>query len=196
MVNIGIKYMLISAFSFALMGAFTKVLVDEGIPSIEIVFFRNLMGFTILMFVMHKYIRQIIGKKFGLLVFRGLIGFVALMLIFYNIAHITLVNAITFSLTAPIFTVIFSHFFMGEKASAKVWIAVLIGFVGVACIMHIDSSNLSKYDMLGILSGALSSIAYLSVKELNKYYHTRVIVFSLFTMGLIGSSIFLIISQF
>ena len=76
MVNIGIKYMLISAFSFALMGAFTKILVDDGIPSIEIVFFRNLMGFTILMFVMHKYIPQIIGKKFGLLVFRGLIGFI------------------------------------------------------------------------------------------------------------------------
>jgi drug/metabolite transporter (DMT)-like permease len=193
--KLAIQYMLLASFLFAGMGAFVKILA-QSMSSVEIVFFRNIIGLIIILISIYKSpLNQVGGKPF-LLFLRGFVGFLALLMYFYNIATIPLAEAITFSKTSPIFTAIFAYIFIKEKLSFQAWIGVFIGFVGIMFITGFDGSNLSKSDWLGILSGVGAGLAYTSIRELRNYYDTRAIVFSFMFIGTIGPVIIMILAEF
>jgi drug/metabolite transporter (DMT)-like permease len=193
--NKGVRYMLMASFTFAIMGAFAKV-ASESMPSLEVVFFRNVAGvFLIGLAVLKKPMRHVGGKPF-LLFFRGFIGFAALLAFFYNIANIPLGDAITYSKTSPIFTAVFAWFFLGEKLSSRAWLAVFMGFVGILFITQPTGVGFSKYDVLGIFSGVGAALAYTSVRELKSHYDTRAIVLSFALTGTVGPIILFLISPY
>ncbi|SFV59456.1 FIG00852003: hypothetical protein [hydrothermal vent metagenome] len=187
--------MLIASFTFAIMGAFAK-LASEHMSSLEVVFFRNIAGvFLVGMAVLKKPMQHVGGKPL-LLFFRGFMGFVALLAFFYNIAHIPLGDAMTYSKTSPIFTAIFAWIFLREKLSPKAWAAVFVGFVGIVFITQPSGFGFSKYDWLGIFSGVGAALAYTSVRELKQYYDTRAIVLSFMGVGTIGPLLLFFISPY
>ena len=193
--NTGVKYMLIASFTFAIMGAFAK-LSSEHMSSLEVVFFRNIAGVLLVGFAVLKKPMTQLGGKPWLLFFRGFMGFVALLAFFYNIAHISLGDAMTFSKTSPIFTAIFAWMFLHEKLSLKAWGAVGIGFIGIVFITQPSGLGFTKYDLLGIFSGIGAALAYTSIRELKNYYDTRAIVLSFMLTGTIGPILLFIISEY
>jgi len=186
--------MLFASFCFAFMGAFAKEL-SLFMPSLEVVFFRNIVG-TILIAVtfLKMPVKQVGGKPF-LLFFRGLMGFMALVAFFYNIAHISLADAMTFSRTSPMFTALLAFWFLKEKLGVKEVIALVVGFIGIIFIMKPDGLQLDLTDMLGLLSGVGAALAYTSVKELKKHYDTRVIVLSFMLTGTIGPLLLIVFND-
>jgi len=194
-VNSGVKYMLVASFTFAIMGAFAK-LASQSMPSLEVVFFRNIAGVILVGFAVMKTPMVQKGGKPLLLFFRGFMGFVALLAFFYNIAHISLGDAMTYSKTSPIFTAIFAFIFLKEKLSLSGWGAVFIGFLGILFITQPSGIGFSKYDLLGIFSGIGAALAYTSIRELKSYYDTRAIVLSFMLVGTIGPIILFFISAF
>lgn len=194
-VNKGIKYMLIASFLFALMGVAAKEL-SSALSSIEVVFFRNVFGVFFILFSIYKSPLKQLGGKFWLLIFRGVAGFTALLFFFYNIANISLGEAMTFSKTSTIFTALLAYFFLKEHIGIKGWIGVLIGFIGILFITEFDGSSLEKTDYLGILSGIGAALAYTSIRELRKFYDSRAIVLSFMSVGTIIPLILMIISEF
>ena len=191
----GIQYMLIASLLFAFMGAAAKGL-SNSMSSIEVVFFRNVFGVALILFSIYRSPLVQVGGKVWLLIFRGIAGFVALLFFFYNIANISLGEAMTFSKTSTIFTAIFAYIFVKEKLGFKGWLGVFVGFIGILFITKFDGSNLDKTDYLGILCGVGAGLAYTSVRELRKYYDTRAIVLSFMTIGTVGPMILLIIGEF
>ena len=194
-INKGVQYMLIASFTFAIMGAFAK-LASAHMPSLEVVFFRNVAGVILIGLAILKQPLQNKGGKPFLLFFRGFMGFSALLAFFYNIAHIPLGDAMTFSKTSPIFTAIFAWMFLNEKLSIKAWGAVGIGFVGIVLITQPTGLGFSKYDLLGIFSGVGAALAYTSIRELKDYYDTRAIVLSFMGIGTLGPIILFLISPY
>lgn len=191
----GIVYMLYASFLFALMGAFAK-LASESMSSLEVVFFRNVFGVFLIGFtVFRKPFTHEGGRPF-LLFFRGFMGFAALLAFFYNIAHIPMSDAITFSKTSPIFTAVFAWMFLREKLSLQGWLAVMVGFIGIVLITKPGGEMLSKYDWLGIFSGIGAALAYTSVRELKRYYDTRAIVLSFMLVGTLGPLVLMLLSPF
>jgi drug/metabolite transporter (DMT)-like permease len=187
--------MLFASVMFAFMGAAAKELSDS-MSSVEVVFFRNVFGvFLILISIYNSPLKQI-GGKFWLLVFRGMAGFIALLFFFYNIAEISLGEAMTFSKTSTIFTAILAYFLLKEKLEIKGWIGVFVGFIGIVFVTEFDGSSLTKTDYLGILSGVGAALAYTSVRELRKFYDSRAIVLSFMTIGTIGPLVLMIVSTF
>lgn len=193
--NKGVKYMLLSSFIFAIMGAFAK-LASEYMSSLEVVFFRNIFGVVFIGYSLYKIPMVQKGGKPFLLFFRGLMGFLALLAYFYNIAHISLGDAVTYSKTAPIFTAIFAWFFLNEKLSFNSWIAVFIGFLGIVLIAKPTGVGFSKYDILGILSGIGAALAYTSIRELKNYYDTNMIVLSFTLVGTLGPILLFVFSRY
>lgn len=193
--NKGVKYMLIASLTFAIMGAFAK-LASSSMSSLEVVFFRNIAGVLIVGFAILKKPMKHEGGKPLLLFFRGFMGFIALLAFFYNIAHISLGDAMTYSKTSPIFTAIFAFLFLKEKLSVKAWGAVFIGFIGILFITQPNDLGFSKYDILGIFSGVGAALAYTSVRELKSYYDTRAIVLSFMVVGTVGPIILFLISPY
>ncbi len=193
--NRGVLFMLVSSFSFAIDGAFAKVL-SQDFDSVEVVFFRN--GLTMCLMAatfLRKPLKQVGGKPW-LLLFRALIGFFSMLVFFYNIAHIPLADAMTFSRTAPIFTAILAFFFLKEHIGWKGWVAVFFGFVGIVMVMKPGELMLSKTDFFGIMSGLGAALAYTSVRELNKVYDTRIIVLAFVSTGTVFPALFMLLSEF
>ena len=193
--NAGVKYMLMASFTFAIMGAFAK-LASSHMPSLEVVFFRNIAGVLIIGFAIYKKPLVNRGGRPLLLFFRGFMGFTALLAFFYNIAHIPLGDAMTFSKTSPIFTAIFAWLFLSEKLSLKAWGAIAIGFIGILFITQPSTIGFSKYDALGIFSGVGAALAYTSIRELKNYYDTRAIVLSFMGVGTLGPIVLFFISPY
>jgi len=194
-VNKAIKYMLFASLLFAFMGVITKEL-SNSLSVVEIAFFRNIFGVFMVFYSIYKSPLRQIGGKFWLLIFRGTIGFISMLFFFYNVAHISLGEAMTFQKTSTIFTTLLAYFFLKEQIGVKGWIGVFIGFIGIICITEFDGSSLKKTDYLGILSGLGAALAYTSIRELRQYYDNRAIVLSFMAVGTIYPLILMIISEF
>ncbi len=191
----GVLYMLFASLLFAVMGAFAKEL-SQSMSSLEVVFFRNVFGVVLIGFMVIKAPLVQKGGKPFLLFFRGLMGFLALLAFFYNIAYISLADAMTFSKTSPIFTAFFAYLFLKEKMSIYGWVALFIGFIGIVLITQPEGLMLEKTDLLGIFSGVGAALAYTSVRELRNYYDTRSIVLSFMSVGTIGPLVLLMLEPY
>lgn len=179
--HLGIYYMLIASLLFAGTGALSKILSSE-LSSIEIVFFRNIIGLGLIIWMIYKRPLHQIGGKFWLLAFRGIIGTIGLYAFFYNIAHIDLATAFTFSKTSPIFTALLAAFIFKERLSYLGWFAIFIGFIGILFIIE-PTLGVSKDEYIGLLSGIGAALAYTSIRGLRKHYDTRAIVLSFMLCG-------------
>ena len=177
--NLGIYFMILACLDFSLIGACAKILSKE-LSSIEIMFFRNLIGSMVLLFMILKIKHKKEGGHFGLLFFRGLAGTLALYAFFYNISNISLGGAFAFQKTAPIFISLIAFFVFKERLNLKSIIGIFIAFFGVLLICEPWNENGFdiKNTMLGIFSGFLAALALTSVRELKKFYNTEVIAFS------------------
>jgi len=191
----GILLMLMSSLTFAVMGGFAKLL-GQTLPPLEVTFFRNIFGVAIILLALWHTPTTSKGGKFWLLFFRGFIGFLALLAYFYDMAHIPLGVAVTYNKTSPLFLAFFAWLFLNEKLPKSALIALIFGFIGIVLIAKPNGFSLSKYDLLGIFSGIGAALAYTSIRELRRYYDTRVIALSFMSVGTIGPIILMIISQF
>jgi len=194
-INKGVQYMLISAICLSIMSAFAKV-VMLTLPTIEIVFFRNFLGVILISFTFFKKpIKQTGGKPF-LLFFRAAIGLIAMLSFFYNIATISLADAVTYSRMSPIFTALFALWFLKEHIGNKGWIAIGLGFFGMLLVMQPFGTGFNTNHLFGLLNAVCAALAFTSIRELRKYYDTRTIVLSFMGIGLIVPIISMVLSEY
>ncbi len=188
--------MLFASFCFAVMGGFAKEL-SKDMSAIEVVFFRNIFGVLFILVTLFKYPIKQKGGKLMLLLFRGFMGFFALLAFFYNIAHISLAEAMTYSRTSPIFTALFAFIFLKERLHKIGWIALFVGFIGILFITRpYGVYDFDRFDILGLFSGIGAALAYTAVRELREYYDTRAIVLSFMGVGTIGPVLLMLIGSF
>jgi drug/metabolite transporter (DMT)-like permease len=182
--NTGIYYMLFASFAFALMGLFVKRL-GKDFDTVEIVFFRNLLG---VLFIGMTYVKSpftLLGAKPGLLLFRGFIGTISLYAFAYNLTHVSLGEAFTYYQTSALFIAIFSFWILKEKMNLPSWIALLLGFAGIIVVFRPDIGGSWKNNVMGLSNGLLSAAAYMAVSELKKWYDTRAIVLTFMGWGIV-----------
>jgi len=191
----GILYMLLASLSFGLMGGFAK-LISQTLPSVEVTFFRNIFGVILVGIAIYKSPLKQKGGKPLLLFFRGSMGFIALLAYFSAMAHIPLGEAVTYNKTSPIFVSIFAYIFLKEELPKIAYISLILGFIGIVLIAKPFGNEFNLYDILGIFSGIGAALAYTSIRELRKYYDTKMIVMSFMLVGTIAPLILMIISNF
>ncbi|WP_331774676.1 DMT family transporter [Sulfurospirillum sp. 1612] len=186
--------MLISSVCLALMSAFVKM-VSKDLPTIEIVFFRNILGVLVISLSFVKKPMRHVGGKPWLLFFRGAIGLIAMLSYFYNITHIPLVDAVTYSRTSPLFTALFAFLLLHEKIGFKGLLAMLLGFIGMLLVMQ-PGGEIHKSYIFGLLNAVCAALAFTSIRELKRYYDTRAIVLSFMGIGLLVPIFSMIVSHF
>lgn len=182
--NLCVYFALMGAFYNSLVAVVTKLLSDS-LNSFEIVFFRNLIGLCIVIYVLYKNkdFDLFKDKKHWFLLFmRGFLGVSGITCFFYNIAHTDLGTANVLFKTAPMFCAFFAVILLKEKFSNKGWFGLFLGFVGF-CFIAQPQLGLKTTDIVGILGGILSGLALTSVRELKKYYSSNTIVFSYMLTG-------------
>jgi len=190
--QLAILYMVFASFLFALTMAFAKLL-SVSMGAVEVTFWRNAIGLVVVGFTLFTTpIKNIGGKPYTLL-FRGVIGTIALLTFFYTIGATTLSSAIVYAKTEPIFTALLAFFLLKEKLKVSSYVAILIGFFGVVILSGMEWNILHA---MGILTGFLSALAYISVRNLSPYYDERTIVLSFMICGSVIPLILMISGHF
>jgi len=175
--------MLSACFFFALMGASAKEALKE-VPVYEAVFFRSFVSVIFSVFLILRHRASFIGNRPLLLLGRGLSGFVALVFMFYAIANIPLGDAAILSQTSPLFVVLFSVVFLGEKFSSQIFILTLLSLCGVALVVQPSFHHINLATWAALASGVLAACAYIAIRQLHatESFLTMVFYFSFISM--------------
>ncbi len=175
MLSEGIVLMAIATLCFSLLSVCVKFV--GHIPAHELIFFRALISIIL----SYAHIRQLGIPAFGnnkkLLFARGFWGTAALTCFFIAVQKIPLATAATLQYSAPLFTAVFSIFYLKEKVKPAQWLLILLAMTGVICINGIDQQVDRLYFTLAVFSGIFSGMAYVIVRKLKETDHPAVIVF-------------------
>ena len=141
-------------------------------PTHELVFFRSVISFSISAFILRRRKISIFGNNKKWLFLRGVAGMFALTLFFFTIQKLPIAIASTLQYLAPIFTLFFASLLLSEKIRKWQWICILIAFVGVILLgiskssSQFTTTDTWKWMIIGIISSALSGLAYVAVNKL------------------------------
>lgn len=182
-----IGWILISALSFAVMGALVKVTRDVAI--MDKVFFRNLVTFVLMSVVIIKQkdspFKQ--GKATKFLVIRSLAGLVAAILYFYSITHMTLADSTILNKLSPFFVVIFAGIFLKEGITLEKILMILFAFLGALLIIKPQFNLAMLPAVAGLLSALFAGIAYTVVSFLKGSATSSMVVFYFSAISVIGT---------
>jgi drug/metabolite transporter (DMT)-like permease len=189
--------MLVAALGFAVMGALVK-LGSAKFSSAELVFYRSIFGLlAIYAYIYAKKLplkTPVLAKQMS----RAVVGFISLVLFFYAIAHLNLATAITLNYTSPLFLALFMPFMLHEQPKKILYLAVVIGFVGIILLLKPTlHNNDALAGALGLASGAGAAIAYINVKQLSNLHEPDWRTVYYFTLvSTIASGAWLLLQQF
>lgn len=165
-------WMLCASFLFSIMGLCVKLASSQYSTS-EIVMARGLIGAVLLgTWITWR------GGSFKTPyardhLIRGLMGVTALWLWFFTIAALPLATAMTLNYLSPIWmaVIVFSMLLLQGRGRFE-WglaLAILTSFIGVTLLLQpAFQSSQWLAGLIGLLSGALSAVAYLMVKRLGQ----------------------------
>jgi drug/metabolite transporter (DMT)-like permease len=128
----------LSALLFALLSACVRYLGEQAVPLGEIVFFRAALAIVpvLLIDAWRRELADVMrtNRPFGHLG-RGTISMCGMFLNFAALARLPLVDATAISFAAPLITVAFAAWFLGERVRIYRWSAVAVGFAGIIVML-------------------------------------------------------------
>ena len=164
----GVLWMLIATFFFALMGTFVK-LGGENFTSTELVFYRSSISLVIIILIMRWNKINYSSKYIKLHLTRSAIGFISLLFFFYAINRLPLSTAISLNYTSPLFLGLLMPLILNRKIKRWLFLAVVIGFIGVFFILKPTFENHNYFaGFVGLISGLGAAMAYLYVTQLGQ----------------------------
>ena len=165
--QLGFLYMFLSVCAFSIMDLIVKW--SDHYPLGQVIFFRGFFGIVLYYFVIPKErIRDFYFTKRPLLHFsRCFFGLAALLSIFTALRNLPLATVVSISFAAPIFTTIFSIFFLSERVGYFRWLAVFIGFIGILIISEPGLSSLNVYYIFPVIFVLGMSYVAISIRQLS-----------------------------
>ncbi len=165
--QLGFLYMFLSVCAFSLMDLIIKWTADY--PLGQVVFFRGFFGIVFYFFVIPKNrINNFYQTKRAFLHFlRCVVGLIAMVAIFIALRNLPLATVVSISFAAPIFTTIFSIFFLSERVGIYRWLAVVIGFVGILIITEPGFESLNIYYIFPIIFCIGLSYVAIAIRQLS-----------------------------
>lgn len=148
-------FILISAFSFALMNLFVQLAGD--INPIQKSFFRNLIAFLFAASILikdHDFSFQKRNLKY--LVLRSALGTIGILCNYYALGHLLLSDASMLNKLSPFVVLICSYIFLKEKINSFQAFSIIVAFIGSLFIIR---PGFSLTEMLPALAGLMGAIA-------------------------------------
>ena len=179
---LGIIFIIVSAFFFALMNLFVKLAGD--LPTMQKAFFRNLVAagvaFVLLMRKPSQF-KTIKGNVYPL-VMRSLAGTMGIILNFSAIDSMDIADASILNKLSPFFSIVFSVFLLKERPAKFEWIAVAVAFVGAVFVVKPSFSPEVIPAIGGVFGGMSAGLAYTFVRKAGEGGASRNLIVFFFSM--------------
>ncbi|HKU13895.1 MAG TPA: DMT family transporter [Steroidobacteraceae bacterium] len=152
----GILAMLAAVTTFAVMDVLLKTLVAEY-PAMQVTFLRGAASLPLLLAATAAFgrWRDLVAKRWGLHVLRGFLSVVLLWCFVYAVGQLSLANAYSIFMSAPLLITALSVPMLGEHVGWRRWLAVLVGLVGVIVVLKPTGAGLVTIGGLAALASAV-----------------------------------------
>ena len=179
----GATWMVLAAFSYAVTGALVRHLaVDFSV--FEVAFFRCLIAvFMIAPLILRSPITSFRTVQLPMHVWRMMLTYAGIMCWFYGVSVIPLSDYYALQFTLPLFTIAGAVLILGERADARTWLAVGVGFCGALVILRPGVIAVSLGALAAVGAALLFAGVNTCVKVLSRKEDTNVIM--LYANGLI-----------
>lgn len=129
----------------------------------------------------------ILPKQLSAVAIRSACGGAAMAIYFGALGYLPIAQAGAGMFTAPIFVLIISALFLGERIGPVRIMAGLAGFAGALMVLRPDPSDMNWLALAPVLAGALWALTGITTKTLCAEESTLAVLFGFFvTLGLIG----------
>ncbi len=179
--RLGILYIIISAFCFALMNLCIRLSGD--VPTLQKCFFRN---FFALIVASATLIKTKTPPKIGkgntkYLLVRSIAGGVGMICNFYAVDHIAISDASILNKLSPFFAIVFSYFVLKEKADLYEWLSVAAAFIGALFVVKPTFGFETVPAAAGVVGGLGAGLAYTYVRKLGMRGENSMIIVAFFS---------------
>lgn len=157
----GIWLYLSALFLMAVMYVLIKHIADSY-PVTQIVFFRALVGFLPMIFLVR------VSGGFASLrtrrplahVSRGLINLSVMVSFAFALTALPLADTYAISFAAPLFVAALAVPFLGERVDGPRWAAVIAGFIGVLVVLRPGAAGAGSFVSLGAMAALIGAFSY------------------------------------
>lgn len=186
----GIAYLCLGVFVFSAQDAIIKQ-VSGAYAITQVVFLRSCVGLPILWVLMQKEAgwAQALWAHKAPLALRGLIMLGAYGTYYMAFPALPLADAVALYFTVPLFVTALAGPVLGERVDWKVWVAVLLGFVGVLVMLQPGSGLFEPAALLSLFSAALYGMAMLMARKFGGQLPTAVMAFYQNGMFMVGPAL-------
>lgn len=188
--NKAIIFALATTISYSIMGALVKLVSKSTTPDV-IVFFRFFVGMLFVIPMLSYRVKQnafsFKTKRPWVHLVRGLAGFFTLVFMYAAFEYLPLVNVVLLNNTYPLFMPFIAWAWLGVRSPMKLYLFVLIGFVGVMLVLRPGHALFQWPAVLALMSGICATVAIFSTRQLSKTENNLLIMFYYFLISIILS---------
>ena len=162
-------YIILAGIFWGTSGIFANYLTPYGFTSVQLTAIRAFVSFFCMLIYSLILNRKMFRAKLKDLILFAAIGvsiFLTASFYFSSMQATSISTAVILMYTAPIYVMIFSVLFLGEKLSRLKLISVVLMLIGCCLVSGVIGGL--KFDAFGIITGALSGLAYGAYNILTK----------------------------
>lgn len=184
-------FALIAASMFAITGLFVK-LIGNDLPTSIVVFSRFSIALILLIpwFLKDKKLFKVV-KPLNFF-FRSLTSLLSLACLFFALKYVSLADGLLLNNTNALFVPMAAWLLLGTRTPVVIWLITLLGFIGVALVLHPDQGIFQSASLIGLASGLLGGLSLVQLRQLTKTNTAQQILFYYFVISSILTGAMLI----
>jgi drug/metabolite transporter (DMT)-like permease len=168
-------FMLLSAFAFASMGAFSHLAggrCDWHLVAVA----RSSVAFLLtLLLSLLSGVRLVLFRP-ATLWMRSVAGSFGVLFAFYALTHLPVSTALTLSNTVPVWVTLLAWPVLGHRPVASVWLAVAAGVAGIVLIQRPEAGGDRLASMLALANAMSTSVSMIGLNRLGGVVDARAVV--------------------
>lgn len=185
----GIAMMLLGILLFSVNDALGKWLVATYTVG-QVILLRSAAALAVLApFAIREGAKAFLRpQQPGLQILRVVLGALESTLFYAAVAYLPLADTMTIWLAAPVWAVVLASLLLGEKVNAARWLAVVVGFVGVAVALNPSGAALSMPALIALVGSVLFAAMMIAGRKLRATSDVVLVgwqTFATFVVGLI-----------
>lgn len=173
----GIALVSVGSLTLVLMATLVKH-VGVRLPTMEIFFFRSLIGFGLVVAVMWRDpFEALRTRRPGMHFVRGATGALGNACFFWTLTHMLLADAMALQFSRPLFMIPLAILFLGEFVGWPRIAVALVGFLGIVVYARPFTAGFEPGVFVGALGAFTGGLVVICIKRLQTTEPTRVIMF-------------------